>query len=239
MSAFIVSTDHLDYLVQAALDCGVTGSPLAWPGTSEPVTWETATVTGQRLYAANVASVAHRYGAKADVPDVGAYAFTPYSPFEIDPVQVLKALACLDYQCSGHPDWEASAAHRFCRRLQDRMIGLVRGYRDALWEVTRPQLPDAIARHHARLRAEREDQPDPPVFWTLHALEDGAGVVVAHGARGRILGGHAGFQATDVAAAHARIAAGEGANLQDWAFLSLTPESAAYAAATFPMVAQE
>ena len=61
MSAFIVGTDHIDYLVSAAVDVGTNGGGFGIYWAGERIDWESATRVGAALLAENIASVAYRY----------------------------------------------------------------------------------------------------------------------------------------------------------------------------------
>lgn len=161
MSAFIISDNHLIYLVHAGLAFG-RQFPVRWqaPDTEEPPGSEdyeagspwgpTAVETGQRkartltpetadstllmLYAANVASVNFRYAGKADEPD----SFPRYrhsDRHDLNPVKVLKALACYEYQSCEHPDWPHSEAFDFCASLRKAAINALPGYDEANWSI--------------------------------------------------------------------------------------------------------
>ena len=162
MSAFIVSDNHLAYLVHAGLAYG-RQSPLRWqaPDTEEPpgesdyapgnpwgetsvdtmrrkareLTQETADSTMLLLYAANVASVNYRYDNRdgESVDHIPHYRDNDIR--HINPVQVLKALACYEYQSCETPEWDASEAHAFCEALRHRMIQVLPGYEEATWGI--------------------------------------------------------------------------------------------------------
>ena len=150
MSAFIVSTDHIDYLITAACEAGIGGPGVYWDergqgGDLERIDDANAERIGAALLAANVASVAYRYGAGRDQlpgpvpnPDPATYRFRAFPG--IEPVQVLKALDCYAYQSCERPDWQGSPAARFVEALRARYVGQLPGYDAALWEVTRPEL---------------------------------------------------------------------------------------------------
>ncbi|GAA4259848.1 hypothetical protein [Dactylosporangium darangshiense] len=113
MSAWIVSRDHLDLLITAAV---------AWSLT----TTGDADDIGRTLWRENLASVAYRYPADRDgtrpAPhgfrdrDVDTYRFRPY-PGRIDPEVVTAAAASLEYQSCEHPGWPDSTACRWVHEL--------------------------------------------------------------------------------------------------------------------------
>lgn len=242
MSAFIVSPDHIDYLVQAAIAAGIGQPRIHWPADDPadrvPVTRDTATHIGRLLMAANVASVAYRY---ADIPRdelpgaaPDAYTFTPYRVGMVTDAQALKALDCFEYQACEHPEWQDSPAQRFCDILRGRIIRRLPGYDAALWEIDR----DRLAIHLQDVQRDRARRAGDAVAtrWTLYQLPDGAGVVVAFDGEGRAIGGQAGFSAADVADALARVRAGDDPRLSGWQHLAIGPDAAARVAATCPAV---
>ena len=77
------------------------------------------------LLAANQSSVNLLYGERAGTEP--AYCFRRLAGVP-DPVVVLKAIACLEYQSCEHPDWPTSRARRFCEELRDRCIDRLPGY---------------------------------------------------------------------------------------------------------------
>jgi len=157
MSAFEVSTVHIDALVSAALQ-GTRFGSLTWyhgeiphtePGemltghddylaalarTRREVTRDNAEEWGATLLAENRRSVNHRYDEDEwEAP----YTFTEIRG-RISPMAVLKAIDCYEYQSCEHPGWKASEAWSFCQVLRSRMIGALPGYSDAAWEITDP-----------------------------------------------------------------------------------------------------
>lgn len=160
MSAFMVGKEHIDALVTAALAIGQEG-PLRWfahPLTDEEsalahqvgapwgaegpeiarrlsryATAEEADRIGQMVTRENRLSVNHRYN-ESEVEDIYAYD-GPAQVRSVDPVVILKAIDCYEYQSCEHPGWEASEAFAFCQALRRRMIRRLPGYDDAPWEI--------------------------------------------------------------------------------------------------------
>ncbi len=156
MSAFEVNHTHIDVLVSAALKRAPGGTHMYWhhdagedaartlPGETLPedtdglrhalreVTRENAGMWGATLAAENRRGVNHRYDEEEwEEP----YEFTEYRG-RFDPVRILSALACYEYQACEHPEWKTSEAKGFCDALRSRMIRALPGYGDAPWEVT-------------------------------------------------------------------------------------------------------
>ncbi len=164
MSCYMVGEAHISALIEAGLYARTAqhGSNLSWmcrpadpeeradayergevwgPGAIElaaslrrELTRETADRVGQMLLHENRLSVDHRYN-ECELEDI--YRF-PYwtSVTRVNPVVILKALACYEYQSCEHPGWEGSEAHAFCEALQHAMIRILPGYDEGPgWEI--------------------------------------------------------------------------------------------------------
>ena len=103
-----------------------------------------ASEVGSMLWATNAASVLHRYPDTIDngdypgpvdfsAEDVFAYTFRRTAT--LSPVQILKAIACYEYQSCEHDGWQDSEARSFCDALRDKMIRQLEGYDSAAWEL--------------------------------------------------------------------------------------------------------
>jgi hypothetical protein len=154
MSAFEVDATHIDVMVSAALQRHH-GETLGWyfgeipraePGemlpsgedyltalskTHREVTSETAEQWGATLLAENRRSVNWRY---AEEEIEAPYVFTEYAG-QFNPVAILSAINCYEYQACEHPGWKTSEARAFCEALRSRMIRMLPGYGNAPWEV--------------------------------------------------------------------------------------------------------
>lgn len=153
MSAYVVSVDHIAYLVQAGL-CRVIGTHHSrlrwyWNIDREAGTFETAELAagdldqeqrvGQMLWSENVASVRARY---PDTPDrlpgpVNCDYRYPYHGLDhhdnFNPVQILKACDCYEYQACEHHYWPKSEAKAYIDALRGRAWRALPGYADAVW----------------------------------------------------------------------------------------------------------
>lgn len=126
MSAFLVDTDHIDYLVTAVFKYAVQWTDLVGIGDNG---------IGRRLLEANAESVSYRYNEPA--ADVSQYTFKALNYSKIDPVQTLKAIACWQYQTCENPDYAKSGAWTLMERLQAAAINALPGYDSAKWEWSR------------------------------------------------------------------------------------------------------
>lgn len=140
MSAWIVSKRHIDYMLSAGLArdplrwCVPVGVPVPEGGAVEwrELTRETAGRVGVMLWAENFKSVGHRYGESAT--ETKLYEFERFAG-PVEPVQVLKAVACFEYQSCEHDEWERSEAHAFCEALRHAAINRLPGYEAAEWGI--------------------------------------------------------------------------------------------------------
>jgi len=145
MSAYVVDRHHVIYLVKAAAAWGVI------------VPWrkflfhleskETQLMVARVLWATNIASVCHRYDTRPDDPELpGPTGETFYIGRDdlrlfwrrYDPIQVLKSIACYEYQSCELPHWEKTFAAAFCRRLRTYAIAHLPGYDRAEWGAPLP-----------------------------------------------------------------------------------------------------
>jgi len=160
MSAFTVNKEHIDALVQAALwipgpqhpgDSCNAGLTYNWPDADPELfkregyeAWaidaqsryhdarqDTPDRLGQMLWGENHRSVNHRYQENHIEP---LYSYQPL-PGEPDPVIVIKAISCYEYQTCEHEGWETSEAHAFCKALRNKMINALPGYDAAPWGI--------------------------------------------------------------------------------------------------------
>lgn len=152
MSAYMVEKVHIDVLVRAGLNLPrPQDRPLRWftkptweiAGTergealvrdrqalvnaSRELRPETADRTGQMLVLENRRSVDHRYD---ETEPVELYHYEDPG-FELEPVEVLRAVACYRYQACEHPDFGRSEAESFLTSLEHVAIKQLPGYEKA------------------------------------------------------------------------------------------------------------
>jgi hypothetical protein len=138
MSAFVVSTIHIDTIISAAIDLELFAAH-ADHGTLERVCHETATVFGKMLLAENVRSVVHccRLSSGGEASDyaelVATYTFR-YHPC-ISAGIAAKALDCFDYQSCETDDYEKSLAYAFICRMAKALNKHLAGYEAAPWGI--------------------------------------------------------------------------------------------------------
>lgn len=138
MSAFIVTSAHIDVLVLASVQFGLIGQPTR-TGLAE---------LGTSLWAENHRSITYLYDEDEQPPPYAG----PTAEVVLDPVAVVKAVDCYAYQSCEHPEWEASPSARRCTLLRAKALrglpvesdGLYGpsenpypvGYNDAPWGIT-------------------------------------------------------------------------------------------------------
>lgn len=147
MSAWLLDYAHIRYLVRAAMKLPHP-HPLSWVWNIDPETgsydravlrpgdYDEATRIGQVLVDENIASVRARYPSKPC--EDREFVYNPSFvglPKATDPVQVLKALDCYEYQSCEHAGWRSSEARAFVRFLRKAAIGALPGYDEAEWAI--------------------------------------------------------------------------------------------------------
>ena len=140
MSVFIVSPEHINVLLDAALrytdEIGMT--VYAADGQALTIDRTNRDQVGQMLLDTNAASVGARH---EETPELYIYSYTTPVRFDWEAVDVLKAISCFEYQACEAPGWEGSAARAFCEGLRRAVIPALPGYTDAPWEITTTSIP--------------------------------------------------------------------------------------------------
>lgn len=149
MSAYVVDDEHIHTLIHAGLTIP-RGYTLSWVSNDEQLPtpenglqnairgkrrvldYQSADVVGQILLAENYRSVNYRY----DEEEIDTLYHYRKPRIVADPVQVLKAIRCLEYQSCEHPEWEQSEAWAFLQALQGFAINALPGYDDAKWSIS-------------------------------------------------------------------------------------------------------
>lgn len=158
MSAYLVDPEHIHVLLYTATQHR--------PGHMQGLRWywgnptmagklqitarpEEKSVVGQMLMDQNAASVNARYD------EDHAYVYEYQRPRFVDwqPIEVLKAIHCYEYQACETNDWPQTEAHAFCRALEHDLIARIAGYSDAeTWSITYSSMP-THERKHREVRA--------------------------------------------------------------------------------------
>jgi hypothetical protein len=63
------------------------------------------------------------------------------------PVEVLKAIRCLDYQSCEHPEWASSEAKSYLDALTMACVVKLPGMDDAPWGIDITKVPAALTAH--------------------------------------------------------------------------------------------
>jgi len=142
MSAFILPDSHIRFIINAAMHLDLhdrvkwyTHGTATYPphrlgelhdGTAERV--------GAMLIAENYESFNARYQEKGGDPHPYVHRFAQL-PFAFDPVQLLRALDCYEYQTCEHDGWYESEARAFCEAVRLKAISVLPGYEKAEWVV--------------------------------------------------------------------------------------------------------
>lgn len=158
MSAYVVHTEHIRTLIWAGIHF-TTGTDLRWAVTdpdnaANPETVErsfsfrrlnkdTAPIVGQMLLDENTRSVNHRY----DEGELYVYNHAEPASTRWNPVEILSALACYEYQACEHPGWVTSEAYAFCQALRTALVHALPGYAEGPWEIGPDSLPLNVQAH--------------------------------------------------------------------------------------------
>lgn len=159
MSAYIVEKKHILYLVEAATDrrIGVPhGGCFSWYHREVPALrhtarrrelhcgdYDRAAEVANMLWCENIKSVSHRYPNESSGTLPGprncGFVIEPhnFSSFttDFDPIQVIKACHCYEYQSCEHPEWETSEAYCFIESLKSAAVRQLPGYESAAWGI--------------------------------------------------------------------------------------------------------
>lgn len=128
MSAFICNDYHISVLAAYA-DAKRLGSHFKL---------NTAETIGAMLYAENVKSVNARYNDKSPL-DGFKFVSHAYIARELgNPVAIIKAARCLDYQSCEHSTWEQSDACKLLQHIISIAISSLKEYEGEAWEIQRP-----------------------------------------------------------------------------------------------------
>jgi hypothetical protein len=106
MSAFLVSKAHIDYIVAGAITLGIIEDFEARP-------------TGRMLQSENLKSLRARY--PSNEHKAKAYVYNPPDKL-VEPVQVIKAVHCLDYQSCEHDEWKSTKAKALLDKIEAAAI---------------------------------------------------------------------------------------------------------------------
>lgn len=140
MSAYMVDRDHIDFLVSAMLDTRICrhGFHWYWHESSRSLSGGElvrAAEIGQLLWSENLKSIQYRYGDR-DNNDASFYVYGEHD-FRawavMDPVQIIKAVYCYQYQACEHDGWKDSEAKCITDSLVDYVCQVLPGYDAAKW----------------------------------------------------------------------------------------------------------
>lgn len=165
MSAYIVNKSHILFLVQAMTSNTIQqhGLTFRWyhGGEGKQLNYgedSNAADIANLLWRENIKSVSARYPNESSETLPGPLEHETITARDfrhtfdsINPVQVLKACDCLEYQSCEHDGWIESEAHTILNRLRRDAIHALHGYDDAEWgapEINRNGIRlSSLARH--------------------------------------------------------------------------------------------
>ena len=135
MSAYMVDRKHIRFLVHAALSLRY-----APRFNGRVLNHNDATALGQMLWDENRKSINSRYpdcvGSDELPGEIGEdwrYEHIPSMANGSDPVAIIKACDCFDYQSCEHDGWGDSEAHRIIESIRGNAIHNLEGYEAAPW----------------------------------------------------------------------------------------------------------
>ena len=130
MSAYILDKNFINYLVNfLEQNCRNYDSYFeTWELPSKPDD------IGQVLVAQNFRSVNYRYNEGTQIP---GYTFKLQS-YAFNPLQVLKSLACYEYQSCETEDWKETKAYKIIDAIKDYAIRALPGYDECEWDAPAP-----------------------------------------------------------------------------------------------------
>ncbi len=149
MSAYIVDRNHVLYLVEAAMSHRLNpyGGNFRWywnDGNGELgcADYDRAAEVANMLWRENIKSVSTRYPNESsatlpgtvDAKLIDERDFNGVRWFDFEPVQVIKACDCFDYQSCEHGDeWQTSEAKSFIDSLRSHAWHALAAYDKAEW----------------------------------------------------------------------------------------------------------
>ena len=151
MSAYMVSKQHIDRLIETAINGPAdrleyirSGQWRVYyaPG-HEYVNYSNANAIGAMLVQENLRSIQYRYPDTISDPSrtpgpLARYWEYPYvfpqDTKALSTLQAFNAISRLDYQSCEHPEWGTSDAHKFLDSLTWALIHALPGYDGADWE---------------------------------------------------------------------------------------------------------
>lgn len=147
MSAFIVSKNHILFLIAASLTRSINDYGCSWYHDNKRHTLESSDSTraaevANMLWRENIKSVSHLYPGESSATLPGPVDKSGFTITEadvelcfdrIDPVQVIKSCDCYEYQTCEHDGWESSEACAFITALRRSACSSLPGYDAAEW----------------------------------------------------------------------------------------------------------
>ena len=154
MSAYMVNRNHIRYLIEAAFTSCSWGCRTSafcwWHGESRTMSLgdhKRAVEVAQMLWDENHKSVCDRYPDSDDLPGPidQDFVYQRHRPStrRIDPIAVLKACDCFQYQACEHEGWTDSEAKAFVDALRSAAWHALPGYEEAPWGA--PELGTSAA----------------------------------------------------------------------------------------------
>ena len=130
MSCFVVSDKHISAIIGWACRENISAGWGSNPGryAYQPALEQEAC---DILYAANVKSVNARYKENEDTTGCTYLIDAPH----LSPIEVIKAINCLEYQCDEWEEFDGSMAKAILRDIKEAAATKLPGYDTAKWSI--------------------------------------------------------------------------------------------------------
>lgn len=131
MSAFIVSNTHIATIINYGIDPNLWIS-YKWEGNWIPLASQSANRLATLLMDENLRAVNARY--REQYPP---HEFIPVSVMLTtrEPMRILKAVHCLQYQCNETEDWPQTEAYAILKAIEEYVVRTLPGYDEVEWSI--------------------------------------------------------------------------------------------------------
>lgn len=126
MSSFIVSENHLNTIL-SYVNSEQANNPYLGQ-----YNYEDLSRIGQMFSDENQKGYADRYNQDIGMPE---FIYKPINTSNVTPMQFIKLLDCLDYQCNESDDYESTETHKLIERWRKVTYKNLPEYRNAKWDI--------------------------------------------------------------------------------------------------------
>ena len=135
MSAYIVEKELVLFLAQAASEYQIKwiNGNGEWQNITKTASQSQTNALAQRLWDENIRSVNYRYQETNNPKEFIIKKIEHQGTYDIDPIQVLKSIHCLQYQSCETSDWEKTEEYIILKALEQAAIRHLPRYEQAEW----------------------------------------------------------------------------------------------------------